>query len=247
MKIFLAGTNAEQKNAETLKEAPYLLESFYYVREWQLPILKNCKEFLLDSGAYTFLNNSKKDVDWDEYIEKYAEFINKHEISLFFELDIDSIVGHDKVKEYRNRLERKTNRRSIPVWHKSRGYDEYLRLADEYDYIAIGGIAIKEIKRSEYRFFPRMLSDAHKRRCRVHGLGFTNTTLLPLYHFDSVDSTRWNCARFGRLERFDGKTIVAIDRSKEGKRLCGRSKGQDIIKYTLSEWIKFQKYAEVNL
>lgn len=246
MKIFLAGTFSEKNCADILKDSPYLLESFYYVKDWQLDLIKNCKGFLLDSGAFTFLSNSKKHLDWDEYLDRYADFICENKVKDFFELDIDKIVGYEQVKLYRSKLEKITGRRCIPVWHRSRGYNEYLKLCEEYDRIAIGGIAIKDIKPNEYRVFPKMIRDAHARNCEVHGLGFTNISLFRDIRFDSVDSTRWNCARFGRLEYFDGKRMKAIDRRKEGKKLVGKE-NKNIMKFTLKEWIKFQKYAEENL
>lgn len=245
MKVFLAGTFSEIKCADILKTSPYLLESFYYIKDWQLDIIKDCKMFLLDSGAFTFLSNSKKHLNWDEYLEKYANFICENSIDNFFELDIDKIIGYEQVKKYRARLEEMTGKKCIPVWHRSRGYSEYLKLCEEYDYIAIGGIAIKDIKPNEYKIFPQMIRHAHERNCRVHGLGFTNVSLFSSIRFDSVDSTRWNCARFGRLEYFDGKSMKSIDRRKEGKRLVGKE-NVNIMRFTLSEWIKFQKYAEVN-
>lgn len=245
MKIFLAGTFGEKKNADTLKDCLYLLESFYYVKDWQIPIIQQAKGFLLDSGAYTFIQG-KSNVNWDAYIERYTEFIKRNNVKNYFELDIDSIVGYEKVKEFRRTLEKKTNRQSIPVWHRDRGLDEYKRMCDEYEYVAIGGLAIKEIKPAEYGVLPYLISEAHKRNARVHGLGFTKVSLLDKYHFDTVDSTRWNCARFGRLEYFDGKTMRAVDRRKEGLRLKGRSE-KDTINFTLHEWIKFQRYAEKHL
>lgn len=245
MKVFLAGTYSENKNAEDVLQSMYNLESFYYIKPWQYEMIHKSKMFLLDSGAFTFFSSGKK-IDWDEYIKKYANFIKENNVSYFFELDIDSLVGYEKVKQLRRGLETETGRKCIPVWHKSRGIKEWISMCDEYDYVAIGGIASKDIKPAEYKAFPAMIKEAHNRGAQVHGLGFTNISKLPLYHFDSVDSTRWNCARFGRIEYFDGKTIRAIDRRSEGKRLAGR-KNNDIIKFTFREWIKFQKYAETHL
>ena len=62
--------------------------------------------FLLDSGAFTFMNNSKS-VDFDLYLDKYIDFIIEKNIKYFFELDIDSIVGYKKVLQLRERLERR--------------------------------------------------------------------------------------------------------------------------------------------
>lgn len=246
MKIFLAGTYAEEKNLESVSKSKYLLESFYYIKPWQTELIHKTKMFLLDSGAFTFMQNSKSHTDWDEYVERYAQFINDHNIEYFFELDIDSVIGYENVLKLRSRLERMTGRQSIPVWHLPRGKVEFLRMCDEYPYVAIGGIVSGEIKSNNYKHFPWFINEAHKRNTQIHGLGFTNVNKLEVCHFDSVDSTRWNCARFGRLEYFDEKTIKPIDRRKEGKRLQGR-KNNEIIKFTFQEWCKYQEYAEAHL
>lgn len=242
MKIFLAGTNAETKNIDDVLKSKYNLESFYYIKPWQDELIRRSEMFLLDSGAFTFFS-SQKGLDWDSYIDKYCEFINTHGIDYFFELDIDPIVGYEKVKEYRKKIERKVQKRCVPVWHKSRGLDEFKRMCDEYDFVSIGGLAIGEIKPNQYQYLPSLIKIAHEKGTKVHGLGFTKVSMLKDIHFDSVDSTRWKCARFGRIEYFDGKTIVPVDRRKDNKRLVGRE-NNNIIKFTLQEWIKFQEYAD---
>lgn len=244
MKVFLAGTFGEVKHTDILKDSPYLLESFYYVSPWQYNLLKSRDMFFLDSGAFTFFSADRQ-IDWGEYIERYIAFINEHDVRYFFELDIDSIIGYDKVKKYRYRIEKQTNKQCIPVWHKSRGIDEYKRLADEYSYIAVGGIVSREIKPKEYKFLPSLIREAHRRDAKVHGMGFTNIKLFDRIRFDSVDSTRWNCARFGRLEYFDGKSIKTVDKRGQGVRL--KTKETDVTGFTLTEWIKFQKYADTHL
>ena len=159
-------------------------------------------------------------------------------------MDIDSIVGYKKVKEYRKKLEDMVGWQCIPVWHRYRGYNEWLRLCDEYPYTAIGGIAIKEIQRQEYPVFSKMLKDAHERDCKVHGLGFTQLKEIRKYKFDSVDSTAWTSGnRFGYLYYFDGITMQKIYK-KEGKKIIDPRKAA-LINYT--EWIKFQIFAERNL
>ena len=89
-----------------------------------------------------------------------------------------------------------------------------------------------------------MISEAHKRGAKVHGLGFTALEYLSKCHFDSVDSTAWTTGnRFGFVYRFDGRTMKKHDCPK-GKRLAD-SRKVALINYT--EWIKFQKYAEKTL
>lgn len=179
-----------------------------------------------------------------EYIKKYADFINRNNIENFFELDIDSVVGYKKVLEYRKLLEELTNKKCIPVWHKSRGINEFYKMCDKYDYVAIGGIVSKEITKGQYKYFSKLISEAHKRSAKIHGLGFTSLTNLEKYHFDSVDSTSWTLGnRIGAVYKFNGKTMKRFDPPK-GKRLVN---AKTISLFNYMEWVKFQKYAEANL
>ena len=239
MKVFLASACSKKHLYNDIQNSPYLLESFYYYQDWEDVLLETSKMFLLDSGAFTFMNNSKS-VDFDLYLDKYIDFIIEKNIKYFFELDIDSIVGYKKVLQLRERLERKTGRKCIPVWHKSRGLEEYKKICKEYDYIAIGGIVTNEIKRNEYKYFDQLLTIARKNKCKVHGLGFTNMKMLYKYPFYSVDSSSWvNGARFGQFHLFSNNTIIQKS-FKETK----RAKGKELDKHNLSQWIKFQNYAD---
>ena len=66
-------------------------------------------KFLLDSGAFTMFSDKKKaqGLVWEEYVDKYADFIVRNNVEHFFELDIDKLVGYDKVLQLRNRLEKR--------------------------------------------------------------------------------------------------------------------------------------------
>ena len=240
MKVFLAATS-DKSFIANITDSKYILESFYYFQEWQIPLIKKSEMFLLDSGAFTFMSG-KKSNDFDGYLTRYIEFIKKHDVKYFFELDIDSVVGYDKVKKLRKRLEKETGKKCIPVWHKSRGKDEFLKMCDEYDYVAIGGIVTKEITKDQYPFFTWFLNEAHKRGCKVHGLGFTSIADLPKCHFDSVDSTSWKSGgRFGQLHIYSNGTIKTI--TQKSKRAVYRPIDQN----NFNEWVKFQKYAITNL
>ena len=140
IQIIGGGDSGEDK----ILNKPYILESFYYCDDYTERLLPYFGDFLLDSGAFTFMQGTSGAVDWDTYIERYAEFIRRNSIDKFFELDIDSVVGYDRVKPMRRKLESLANRQSIPVWHKSRGIEEYRRLCDEYPYVALGGIVSGE-------------------------------------------------------------------------------------------------------
>ena len=222
----------------------FILESFYYADEWTERIIPKLRKFMLDSGAFTFLNCNKGKPDWEAYVDSYADFVNRNGVELFYELDIDPIIGYDGVLKLRQRLEDRTGRKSIPVWHKSRGKDEFLRMCEEYDYVSIGGIAGREISRKDYDVFPWFIKEAHKRGAKIHGLGFTNLEGLRKYHFDSVDSTAWTSGnRFGAVYKFNGKTMVKYDK-KEGQKLADP---RAVAVNNFNEWVKFQRYAEGHL
>ena len=81
----------------------------------------------------------------------------------------------------------------------------------------------------------------------IHALGYTKVRDLAKYHFDSVDSTRWNCQRYGRVEYFDGETIRAVDKRKDCMKIKGGEYYEKVNDFCFAEWIKFQKYADVHL
>lgn len=251
MKLYLASVSSletDLKQAESgrlIFNDAYILQSFYYVDNFtEKVILPNCKDFILDSGAFTFMQNAHKtNINWDDYVERYAKFVKKHHIEKYFELDIDSIVGLQEVERLRAKLESLVGWQCIPVWHRSRGIEQYYKIADEYSYIAVGGIASKDIKQKEYPIFTKLINEAHKRGTKVHGLGFTSMKGIRKYHFDSVDSTTWASGnRFGAVYKFSGKTMIRLSKPPNT-----RVKSSITAINNFCEWKKFSYYAEKNL
>lgn len=239
MKVHLAGDGGKPWIKDNFFKFNRL-ESFCYITS-ERHLIQNYNVFLLDSGAFTFMSSLKSGtVNWDDYIGRYADFINEYNVKYFFELDIDVIVGIKEVERLRNKLESLTNKKCIPVWHKSRGKDYWLKMVKDYDYVAIGGIVTREIKPSEYKYFTWLLNEAKKENCKVHGLGFTNLTGLHKYPFYSVDSTSWLSGnRFGSVSYFNGETIITKNK-EQGQRV----KTNEVAKHNFYEWIKFAEYAE---
>lgn len=152
MKLFLSSYELEQ-DLEILTETKplFVLGSFFYLKKCKKDYLDRymnyvktqCRDFILDSGAFTFITGNKNAKSYiidniDDYIEEYVNFIKKWEIKNYIELDLDSILGYEKVKEIRKKLEEKVGHKSIPVFHNlyrtKNDLDEILK---EYDYIAI--------------------------------------------------------------------------------------------------------------
>ena len=231
----------------------YLLTSFWEIfgryKRGYIPFWVYQQRHMLDSGAFSFMQGSglQKDVDWDAYIDQYIGCIKETNQQYFFELDIDVCVGLKKVEEYRDKIEQAVGRATIPVWHKSRGKEYWLRLVEEYDYVSIGGIVAGEIKRTDYKYLPWFLETARKNNCKVHALGFTGFADIHKYPFYSVDSTSWLSG--GRF--FGGVYTTKIN--KYGQRILTKrdvgddmrcKKTADMHLLNFEVWASYQKYAE---
>lgn len=70
-----------------------VLCSYYGISDFEIEYLARFGKVIIDSGAFSFMNGRKANVDFDTYTEKYAEFVTRNNIQRFFELDIDCIVG----------------------------------------------------------------------------------------------------------------------------------------------------------
>lgn len=233
MKVFLAG--GERWHFYDL-EPPYILGSFAYMRQKHFDKLQ-FREFLLDSGAFTFLSKGENNIDWIAYVKKYAAFIKRNSIENFFELDIYSIIGVSQTEDLRWRLEDLTGRASIPVWHRRLGRSFLEKLSADYDYIGFGGFALKNIKPDEYKFVPALLKICRMNNCRVHGLGFTNQDALKICPFYSVDSISWNGERYGKIYHFRNNRLEHI-------RFQNRRAKKGVNRHNIAEWIKFVGYAD---
>jgi len=240
VKVYLAGFKTIELYWDKPTNEIFILSSFM---EHKGRVGKYVKQenHILDSGAFSYLNGRNIDkVDWNNYIEEYANFINKYDIDLYFELDIDPIVGLNEVERLRNKLEKLTNKQSIPVWHKSRGLEYWVKMVKDYDYVAIGGIVTKEIKPKEHNVFTKLIKIANENNCKVHGLGFTSFKGLKKYRFYSVDSTSWTSGnRFGAVFRFNGNGMDIMN-TPIGKRVISRK----TLIHNFKEWVKFQQYAK---
>lgn len=92
MGVFLAGEPPLKNVKDADWEGLNILETYYYLQNnKEFPrLIGNFQNFLLDSGAFTFMSGAGV-VDFDKYVEGYAAFIKKWNVKNFFELDIDSV------------------------------------------------------------------------------------------------------------------------------------------------------------
>lgn len=169
------------------------LMSYYYIRNQRKRaqvIRDNSELIMIDSGAHSFQKGAK--VKWEEYTEQYATFIKEFDrpnIVGYFEMDVDVIIGYERVLRLRRILQQATDK-VIPVWHKTRGIKEFDRMCKEFSgkIIAISGFKNEDIADDQYLMF---LKHAKKYQCKVHCLGMTRRAILDKVPFDYTDSSSW--------------------------------------------------------
>lgn len=197
----------------------YNLMSYYYIKnkiELAEFIRNNTELIMIDSGAHSFQKGKK--VDWNKYTQEYANFIKSFDrpnVVGYFEMDVDNIIGYDKVLELRKGLE-KVSSKIIPVWHKNRGIEEYKKMCKDYagKVVAITGFKNEDIKDEQYLMF---LKYAKKYNCKVHCLGMTRKQVLEKVPFDYVDSSSWvQNSIFGRIQN-KGKVSKNFSKTSRGK------------------------------
>lgn len=248
MKVYLAGTSKD--DLSRIKSKVNILESFAYMKKHTDDIDSLLRHnFLLDSGAFTFMSAKNKKIDFHAYTTEYINFINKHNIDHFFELDIYSVIGNKETEDLRARLVKETGKKPIPVWHIFLGIDYYKWMVENFDYISIGASGRNDSKwtRTNPEKLTKLVKYANQNNTKVHGLGYTVLKNLPKIPFYSVDSTTWlNGGKFGEFQKFNGLTIKKEQAGKHKKRVR-TDKSLDLKYHNLQEWIKFQKYAEAKL
>ena len=210
-KIFLGGIGHAKERAINRKfKIPYILDSIMdfplkpskLVKQYFDYIKKNNIEYLLDSGAYTYMYNTKKSFNLKDHLQKYCYYINEFDIQNFFELDLDVFLSIDEIENIRKKIFLETHKKPIIVYHDERGYNYWINMCKENDFIAIGGIAGGKVNwnsQEGIKILKDMCDEAHAYNTLVHGLGYTPLSLLNTHtmFFDTVDSTTWNGTKTG--------------------------------------------------
>lgn len=209
--IYLGGIGSSKERAINRQfKIPYILDSIIdlpvqpskLVRQYFDYINKNNIEYMLDSSAFSYMNNPKKTLKLTELLDKYCYYINEFDIHNFFELDLDIFMSLDEVENIRKKIYSETHKLPIIVYHENRGHDYWIKMCKENQFIAIGGIVTS--KKGNDPAYQKILLDlcdeAHSYGTKVHGLGFTPLNLLNQHtmFFDTVDSTSWNAGKFGK-------------------------------------------------
>lgn len=205
MELYLSGSITSDEWQQLKKyDCLFLLQTFYEMKTWKehkiQKALHSTRYFMLDSGAFTFMNSGKK-VVWKQYINEYIEFINKWDIDRFIELDLYGVLGVENTERIRKYIEKKTGKKPIPVYHGTLPVSYFRELCKRYPYVAISATGTIESSKwtRNKKALKQMIKIGHSYGTKLHGLGYTRLENInnPEVQFDSVDSTAWlSGARF---------------------------------------------------
>ena len=245
MRIFIAGKDIYPWEIVKFYDF-YRLDSYIDICKKRNFDPHKYKDFILDSGVFSFLNGKNtENIDWEEYVSAYGNFVKKHNIQNYVEVDVDRFIGLDGVEKLRVQLEKIVGWQCLPVWHMNRSYDKWLEICRDYKYVCFGAFLTDNLDKSKFTYINKFLYDAKRYDCKVHGLGFTYFKFLEKLKFYSVDSSSWNAPlRFGGFYfQFTGKKL---EKTRLGSQYRISNRREFAI-HQFMEWVKYGKYAEKNL
>lgn len=231
-----------------------LLQSFYYARKNnKYPIIQNSNacNLLIDSGAFTFMQDDKYAVNWERYTDEYCDWVLANGIKNFVEMDIDWVSSVGDALALRRRIEHRTGMQPIPCWHTCRGKQAWIDICKEYPYasLSLGGATktTSWFKQHKYEQLGWFLDIAAQYGCKVHGLGLTaiSVWLKHRHRFYSCDSTAWLAGNLGGfVYRFNPYTGV-MDKVKapQGKKL----KTMEAAQNNFDQWVLYQRWCRNNM
>ena len=175
------------------------------IREICEKIKKAGGEVFTDSGGLQILLRWKdkklpKNFDLDKYFEDYLENIIYIQdlIDHVAELDIDAVVGYDKIKEWRKKFEEAgLDNKLVYVWHNTipNPYEEWEVWCKQRKFLAIGFAEEGRHERAtSFNAISKeieLIQKAHDYRVKIHLLGVKSPLVLLRVEPDSADTGGW--------------------------------------------------------
>lgn len=181
-------------------ENQFFLESYHYVRKGQYAkrIRNDGVKLFLDSGAYTAWTKGEE-IDLHEYID----WCHANEDIIAMASVLDKLVSRvedipEAVKTtFKNLqvMESRGVKNVLPAYHFLENEEVLEYYANNYSYIAIGGLVGKSTKQLLTwldRIWGLYLVNADGTpKTKVHGFGITALPAMERYPWASVDSSTW--------------------------------------------------------
>lgn len=245
MELYLGGSYTEFER-KCLKDCGclFLLNTYYDMRTWRQEKVTQLIStpqisFMLDSGAFTFMNSGKK-VHWKSYVNGYIDFINKYDIDRFIELDLYGVLGVETTEKIRRYIEHYTGKKPIPVYHGTMPVSYFRMLCQNYPYVAISATGTIESSKwtKNKKALKQVIRIGHSYGTKLHGLGYTRMSNLNKVEisFDSVDSSSWlSGGRFGTWYFIKHGNIC--QKSMRGEGMCAKVLNENNCRV----WVEKQK------
>lgn len=250
MKVYLAGADFVLHSWHYIPREEASLFGTFFTAEYANKLLEKTSAKIrpglitIDSGTFTFLHSSgiscvsgksKTNLPQiDAYVQNYFDWVEKvyDRIDYFVELDVQEIVGLDKVKKWREEWKRRglydkciTCYHSVDTW---RDFEEMIDTSQSR-YVALEGA-----KGRSFRLpLKKCIKYCYERDVKVHGFAMTNSTILEDCPFYSVDSSTWSMGvRYGAVQMFKNGKLRSFSRYGELQKkfiappsLCGSVRG----------------------
>lgn len=245
------------------------LMSYHYIR--QRDITKKYQDkgisLFVDSGAYTYMGNSKYQEytpeQWEKQIQSYLNWAKNHKDMIFAmaSLDLDLLVGAEQVMEWnRKYFEPFMVETGIPVcfvYHQERAVISWEQHCQRYPYVGIS-FATGDF---DLNTGIELLRIAEKHKSLVHGMAMTHTSLLTKLPFYTVDSTTWLVGlQYGEVNYWTGKKMTRLKKDQWKKNMlnavCGtkfnREKlleedKEEMIKVNVHAFVEAEKFIQERL
>ena len=199
------------------------LMSYEYLKGKGIGQLKKYSDMhlFIDSGAYTY-NTDPKFAEytleqWEEQIHEYLNWVRKHKDSIFAiaDLDIQYLVGYDKVVEWRKKyFEPFMLETGVPVcfiYHEE-GQDIWEYMCKRYPYVGISLNIDRDVDETELK---NKFKVAEKYNTLIQGMASTRTGMLTQYPFYTVDSTTWNVGlKYGEISVWTGTKMIRAKKTE---------------------------------
>lgn len=158
---------------------------------------------LIDSGAYTAHTTGR-----EVTLDGYAKFLRRWEGTYTSAITLD-VIG-DPVATKRNTVElRDRGFNVMPVFTVGAPLGDLDEYADEYGYIAVGGLVGQRMNENTGRYRQMVCDRARRHGAGIHFLGVSTPRLMMSAKPYSCDvSTPTQCRLRGRVMLWDGKKII---------------------------------------
>jgi hypothetical protein len=208
--VYLAMGTGDHMADQTVNQSPRqpfkMLLSYHYYKN--IDVAKLLARFpaapmvFADSGAYSAHTQGA-----EVKIDEYAAWIKKWQKYITVYVNLDVIRNPEQTAANQRYLERQ-GLTPIPVFHTGTDMKVLDQLAEQYGYIALGGM-VGVSGPTVLKWSATCFKRVENKDVVFHGFGQTRNDVIQSLPWFSVDSSSWGKAhRFGQLDCWTGRKFV---------------------------------------